>query len=74
MGTKITIERGEAEWARVPVKSLYNGQLYETDADVIYLAHPDGLTRLDGTYTYGIHAYVRVRRVSRGTKITLEAE
>ena len=74
MGTKVTVERGEAKWLCVHVSSLSHGQLYETDAGVIYLAHPYGLTRLDGTSTYDVNAYVRVRKVRPGTKIILEAE
>ena len=75
MGTKVTVERiGQAEWAHVHVESLSDGQLYETDAGVIHLAHPGGLTRLDGKYTYDTHTHVWVRKVRPGTKITLEAE
>lgn len=74
MGTKVTVESGEDEWVRLPVSSLSHGQLYETYDGVIYFAHPRGLTRLDGRYTYDITAYVHVRKVRPGTKIILEAE
>lgn len=75
MGTKVTVERGEAEWVRLPVGSLSAGQLYETDAGVIFLAHPYGLTRLDGAKAiYDVNAHIRVRKVRPGTKIILEAE
>lgn len=74
MGTKITISTDEAEWARVPVGSLSDGQLYETETGTIYIAHPYGLTRLDGLWTFDVSESVRVRKVRPGTTITLEAE
>ena len=74
MGTKVTVARGEAEWERVHVGSLSDGQLYETETGAMHIAHPYGLTRLDGSWTFDVSEYVRVRKVRPGTKITLEAE